>query len=74
MWELYNLAVEARGVDIGPMIVRQRAIQSLKWKVIEPTAGDPAVYDLYGDPNELSPMKATNHVEGQLLLSLLDQR
>jgi hypothetical protein len=74
VWELYNLAVEARGVDIGPMITRKRAIQSLDWKVIEPTVGVSRLYDLNEDANETAPLEAAAHEVGRHLLSVLDQR
>jgi arylsulfatase A-like enzyme len=71
VWELYSLAVEARGVDIGPMLVRKRSIQNTDWKVIEPSPGSPSLYHLADDPDELSPMDATLEPEGRELLSRL---
>ena len=72
IWELYNLAVEARGVDVGPMIVRKRSIQTLEWKVIQPSVGVPSLYHLAEDLNEDVPLDASGHLEGERLLLLLD--
>jgi len=72
IWELYNLAVEARGVDVGPMVVRKRSIQTLDWKVIQPSIGEPSLYHLAEDFHEEVPLDASRQMEGERLLLLLD--
>ncbi len=74
VWELYNLAVESRGVDIGPMIVRKQAIQGQDWKLERDSAGSSTLYHLAEDPNESIPLDPRQHEEGRRLLSLLEQR
>jgi arylsulfatase A-like enzyme len=71
VWELYNLAVEARGVDIGPMLVRKRSVQNRDWKVIEPSVGSPVLFHLAEDPDETDPREAIAEPDGLALLSTL---
>ena len=75
VFELYNLAEEARGVDIGPMLVRKRSIQDLAWKVVEPSIGTAELYHLANDPEELLTLApSAEPIESARLLTSLHER
>ena len=75
VFELYNLAEEARGVDIGPMLVRKRSIQDLAWKVVEPSIGTAELYHLGNDPEELLMLApSAGPIESARLLTSLHEQ
>ncbi len=73
VFELYELANEARGVDVGPWLVRKKAIQSRDWKLVRPSAGEAALFHLAEDPGETTRLDPLAHPAGEALGRRLDE-
>ena len=71
VFELSLLANEARGTDIRPFAVRQRAAQDARHKLVVRSSGPARLYDLAQDPSEDRPLPAAGNPEAERLARLL---
>ncbi|MCC6641352.1 MAG: sulfatase [Deltaproteobacteria bacterium] len=73
VYELSLLANEARGTDIRPFAVRQRAVQDARHKLVIRSPGTAQLYDLAQDPAEDHPMPAAGQPEAERLARILGE-
>jgi arylsulfatase A-like enzyme len=72
IFELSSLATDARGADVRPFAVRQRAIQDGRFKLVVRSDGESSLYDLASDPGEENPVDPASTPEGERLRRQLD--